>query len=86
MVLRRLGRTGGGRRNASFETFAFIGCEDVDASDTLKDSDAGESTPRAGRNLGGVDIVEGTRREDMDAFVSVEARCSIGAGFLEETS
>lgn len=85
-MLRRLGRTGGGRRKASFGTFVLAGCEDVDASDMWNESDTGESTACAGINLVGVDIVGGTRREDMDAFVSVDARWSIGAGFLEGTS
>ena len=86
MVLRRLGRIWGGRRKASFETFVLAGCEEVDASATWKESDTGESTVWAGMNLGGVDTVDNARREDMDAFVSVDARCSIGAGFLGETS
>ena len=64
----------------------LAGCEDVDASVTWKEPDAGESTGCAERNLGGVDRVETARREDIDAFVSVEARCRIGASFLEETS
>ena len=48
--------------------------------------DAGESTDCVGTNLGVVDTVESPRREDMEAFVSVDARCSTGGGFLEETS
>ena len=67
----------------SFETFVLAGCEDVDASVIWNDSDAGESTGCVGMNLGGVEIVESPRREETDAFVSVDARCSIGAGFLE---
>ena len=63
-----------------------MGCEDVDASAIWKEPDAGESIGCVGTNLGGFDIVETPRREDIDAFVSVEARCSIGVGFLEETS
>jgi len=86
MVLRRFGRIWGGRRKASFETLVLTGCEDVDASATWKESDTGESAASVGMNLGGVDIVEKPRREDMDAFVSVDARCNIGAGFLEEAS
>lgn len=62
-----------------------MGCEDVEASETWKEPDAGESTGWVGTNLGG-DTIESPRREGMDAFVSVDARCSIGGGFLEETS
>lgn len=86
MVLRRLGRIWGGRRKTSFETFVLTGCEDVDASARWKESNTGESVACVGMNLGGVVIVEGLRREDMDAFVSVDARCNIGAGFLEGAS
>lgn len=86
MVLRRLGRIWGGRRRPSFDTLALAGWEDVDASAIWKESDTGESVGCVGTNLGGVDIVERPRREDMEAFVSVDARCSIGAGFLEEAS
>ena len=86
MVLRRLGRTGGGRRKASFGTFVLTGCEDVDASDMWNESDTGESAACAGINLAGLDSVDGPMREDMEAFVSVDARCSIGAGFLGGTS
>ena len=63
-----------------------MGCEEVDASAIWKEPDAGESTGCVGTNLGGIETVESARREDMDAFVSVEARCSMGRGFLEETS
>ena len=63
-----------------------MGCEDVDASVTWKEPDRGESIGCVGANLGVVGTVESPRREDMDAFVSVDARCNIGAGFLEETS
>lgn len=70
----------------SFETLAFTGWEDVDASPVWKEADTGESTDCAGANLGVFGIVESPRREDMEAFVSVDARCSIGAGFLEKTS
>jgi hypothetical protein len=86
MVLRRLGRTWGGRRKASFDALVLAGCEDVDASAIWKESDTGESAACVGMNLGGVDIVERPIREDMDAFVSVDARCNIGAGFLEGAS
>jgi hypothetical protein len=64
----------------------LTGCEDVDASAIWKESDRGESAACVGMNLGGVDIVERPIREDMDAFVSVDARCNIGAGFLEKAS
>lgn len=63
----------------------LAGCEDVDASATWKESDIGESAACVGMNRGGVDIVERPKR-DMDAFVSVDARCNIGAGFLEGAS
>ena len=63
-----------------------MGCEDVDASVAWKEPDRGESIGCAGTNLGVVCTVESPRREDMDAFVAVDARCNIGAGFLAETS
>lgn len=57
----------------------------MDASEAWKEPDAGESTGCVVRNLEGVVRVESPRR-DMDAFVSVDARCSTGGGFLEERS
>jgi hypothetical protein len=63
-----------------------MGWEDVDASVAWKEPDRGDSAGCAGTNLGVVGFVESARRGNMDALVSVDARCKIGAGFLDGTS